>query len=145
MWSDISSQTSGKQLHNTGSYTNKDCSPVELSHQDKLLNISGTKRSSLLRSLQSLDRGDADTVQASFKEFWNTLCFPTFGLSHCKQYTYIFDFNTSDIPGMVETSRPLLTGFTPHLGTSCFLFHVPSMPRSLSNSAFKLSLNLCMC
>lgn len=55
-----------------------------------------------------------------------------FGLSHCKQYTYIFDFNTSDTPGMVETSPPLITGFTPHPSTSCFLFHVPSMPRSLS-------------
>lgn len=111
MWSDISSQTSRKQLHNTGSYTNKDCSPVELSHQDKLLNISGTKRSSLLRSLQSLNREDADTVQASFKEFRNTLRSPTFGLSHCKQYTYVFDFNTSDIPGMVETFPTSDNGF----------------------------------
>lgn len=83
---------------------------------------------------------------APFKQFWNTLCSSAFGLSHCKQYIYVFDFNNSDPPGLIVTSPPLINGsHTSPQHLFCFLFHVSSMPRSLSDSIFKLSWSLWMC
>lgn len=89
-------------------YTNKDCSPVELSHQDKLLNISGMKQRPLLGSFYSLDGEERSWHHASLLlDRFETLC-----ALLCKQCTYIFDFNTSDAPVIAETSPALLTFHT---------------------------------